>query len=253
VDPAKLSRPQQQQLGYTVISKHDTGEIVELGRDHKPRWSFGGTQNPVDAWVLPNNRVVVAEYTSNKVSMRDLKGKVLWQKQLNGNPHNVQPLPNGNIFIASNVQIAEVDRNGKDVPIRELGQLINNLGQITGAYKARNGHIVVMGQNGQCVRLDANGKQLKSFNTNRGNAWLDVLPNGRILVAQNGGNKVAEYDPDGKLLLELDVQQVSMATGLPNGNILVACHSMGRMMEMDRKGKVIWEYKTQGPFRARGR
>jgi len=82
---------------------------------------------------------------------------------------------------------------------------------------------------------------------------MDLLPNGRILVAQNGGNKVAEYDPDGKLLLELDVQQVSMATGLPNGNFLVACHSLGRMMEMDRKGKVLWEYKTQGPFRARGR
>jgi hypothetical protein len=82
---------------------------------------------------------------------------------------------------------------------------------------------------------------------------MDLLPNGRILLAQNGGNKVGEYDPDGKLILELDVQQVSMVTGLPNGNFLAASHSTGRVVEMDRKGKVLWEYRTQGPFRARGR
>src|SRR5262249_36760317 len=137
---------------------------------------------------------------------------------LNGNPHNVQPLPNGHTFIATNLQFVEVDRNGKDVgKLNNLGNLANQVGQFTGAYKARNGHIICMGQNGQCVRLDSSGKQLKSFNTNRGNAWMDLLPNGRILLATNGGNKVAEYDPDGKLLLELDVQQISTVTGLPNG------------------------------------
>ena len=255
-DTAKLTRPQLQNLGYTVIAKHDTGEILELGRDHKPRWSFSGTRNPVDAWVLPNQRVAVAEFGGNLVTLRDLKGKIIWSKNTNGNPHNLQPLPNGNIFIATNVQLLEVDRNGKDVPLpinNNIGNLINNLGQITGAYKTRNGHYVLMGQNGQCVRLDANGKQLKSFNTNRNNAWIDVLANGRVIAAQNGGNQIAEYDADGKLLVELNVNQVSMVTGLPSGNFLVACHSLGKMMEMDRKGKVLWEYQTQGPFRARGR
>jgi HEAT repeat protein len=256
VDLAKLSRPSYQQLlGYTVISEHNTGRIVELGRDRKPRWSITGTQNPVDAWVLPNNRVVVSEYSGNKVTCRDMKGNILWLKQMNCNPHNIQVLPNGNIFIAGNIQLAEVDRNGKDVAlqINNVQQLVNSLGQITGAYKARNGQIIVMGQNGRCVRIDAHGKELKSFTTGRGNAWLDVTANGRIIMATNGGNKIAEYNTDGKLLVELDVQQVSMVTGLPNGSFLVASHNTGRVFELDRKGKTIWEYHTQGPFRARAR
>jgi HEAT repeat protein len=255
-DLGKLARRYQQLLGYTVLCEHNTGKITELGRDHKPRWSFSGVQSPVDAWVLPNNRVLVAEYGGNRVSCRDLKGNVLWLKQLNCNPHNVQPLPNGNVFIAGNNQIFEVDRNGKDValPIKDVNTLLATVGQFTGAYKARNGQITIVGQNnGRCVRLDSSGKELHSFITNRGNAWLDVTPNGRIIMASNGGNKIAEYNGQGKLVVELDVQQVSMVTGLPSGNFLVASHNAGRVFEMDRRGKTLWEYHTQGPFRARGR
>ena len=254
-DLAKLTRPHQQLLGYTVINEFNTGKITELGRDHKPRWSFAGLQSPVDAWVLPNKRVVVAEYGGNKVTLRDMKGNIVWLKQLNCNPHNVQPLPNGNIFIAGNIQIVEVDRNGKDValPLKNVPQLVNNLGQFTGAYKARNGHIIVMGQNGRCVRFDASGKEVKSFNTGLNNAWLDVTANGKIIMATNGGNRIHEYNFDGKLLLQRDVQQLSMVTGLPNGNFLIASNATNRMWEMNRKGKTVWEYQTQGPFRARGR
>jgi HEAT repeat protein len=254
-DLARLANSQQHLLGFTVICEHNTGRITELGRDHKPRWSFGGTQSPVDAWVLPNNRVVVAEYGGRKVTERDLKGAIIWQKQLNSTPHNVQRLPNGHILIATNSQVLEVDRTGKEIfTLNNFQQPpFNQFGQLTGAYKSRKGHFICMTQNGKCFHLDATGKELKSFQTNRGNAWMDLMPNGRILLAQNGGNKVAEYDPDGKLILELDVQQVSMVTGLPNGNVLMASHSTGRVAEMDRKGKVLWEYRTQNPFRARGR
>jgi HEAT repeat protein len=254
-DLAKLARPHQLFRGYTVVCEHNTGRIVELGRDHKPRWSFAGTQNPVDAWVLPNGRVVVAEYSGNKVTCRDRKGNVLWLKQMNCNPHNIQPLPNGNVFIAGNVQLVEVDRNGKDVPlpIKDVNTFINTLGQFTGAYKTRGGHYIIQGQNGTCLRLDSHGKELKRFPTNRGNAWLDVTPNGRIIMASNGSNKIAEYNAEGKMVVELNVQNVSMVTGLPNGHFLVASHNTGRLFEMDRKGREVWEYRTQGPFRARGR
>jgi hypothetical protein len=247
VDLTRLAGVEPQWLGFTLLCEHDTGKIVELGRDHKPRWSFSGTRNPTDAQMLPNNRVLVAEYTANLVTERDLKGNVVWQKQLNANPHNVQRLPNGHTLIATTNQVLIVDRAGKEL------SAISNLGQLSAAYRLRNGQFICMTQAGQCIRLDASGKQLKAFNTNRGNAWIDVQANGRILVAQNGGNKVAEFDADGKMLLEIDVPQVSTVTGLPNGNILAACHGFGRVVEVDRKGKVIWEYRTQGPFRARGR
>jgi hypothetical protein len=254
-DLAKLTKPSAAYLGYVCICEHNTGTIMELGRDRKPRWQFGGTRNPTDAWALPNNRVIVAEYGGNLVTMRDTKGKVIWQKQMNCNPHNIQALPNGNVFIAGNVQVVEVDRNGKDAPVQlqNVGQLINNLGQITGGYKTRNNQYILMGQNGRCVRLDATGKELKSFNTGLGNAWLDVTPAGKIILATNGSNQVREYDAEGKLLVSLNVNQVSMVTGLPNGNFMLASNGTGMTWEMDRKGKTIWEHRNNGPFRARGR
>lgn len=250
-DLARLVSPHQHALGYTVICEHSTGRILELGRDRKVRWSFAGTQNPVDALVVSNSRVLVAEYTVQRVSERDLKGNIIWQLRVNGPPHNVQRLPNGHTFIATSGQMVEVDRQGKEV--RTINNPLANFGALHGAYRTRSGQIICINQNGQCHRLDVTGKLLKSFSTNRGNAWIDLLPNGRILATQNGGNKVAEYDADGKLLLELDVPNVSTATGLPNGNMLVSSHNLGRVFEMDRRGRVVWEYKTQGPFRARGR
>jgi HEAT repeat protein len=248
IDLAKLANPNAGWLGLTVICEHNTGQILELGRDRKVRWSFGGTQNPVDALTLPNNRVLVCEYTGNRVSERDIKGTVIWTNQMNGNPHNVQRLPNGHTVIATNSQIVEVDRTGKQVVTISPAQ-----GQLTGGYKTRDGQFVFMNQNGVCSRIDANGKLLKSFTTNRGNAWMDLTASGRIILTTNGGTKVAEYDPDGKLLLELNVNQVTAATGLPNGNLMVTSHPLGRVMEMDRKGKVLWEHKANGPFRGRGR
>jgi hypothetical protein len=253
---AELSRlvaPQRERLGYTVICEWNTGRIYELGRNRKERWSFGGTRNPVDALMLSNNRVLVAEFSANTVTERDLKGTIIWQKQVVGNPQNVQRLPNGHTFIATPQQVVEVDRTGKQVFLLNAAQAVRNFGQFQGAYKTRKGHIVCMTPGGQCLHVDAAGKQLKSFNTNIGGAYMDLLPNGRILISQNGGNRIAEYDPDGKLLLDLNFPSVSGISGLPNGNVLVASNTTGRVAELDRKGKVIWQYQAQGPFRARGR
>jgi hypothetical protein len=246
-------RTDQHWLGYTLLMETGGGgRVLELGRDGKPRWTIEGILFPVDAVVLPGNRVLIAEYSGRKVTERDFKGNILWQKEnLNGQPINVQRLANGHTFIATDSQIVEVDRTGKEVLV------VNTLGALTAAYKARNGQILVLTGNGQCVRLDASGKQIKSFPSNREAHWttgLDLLPNGRILITQPNRNKVAEYDADGRVLLEVDTPSVTTATGLPNGHVLAASSDAQRVFEVDRKGKVVWEYKDGNPvFRARRR
>jgi HEAT repeat protein len=247
VDLSRIADPTKNYMGYVVVCRAETGIIEELGRDHKPRWSFGGIQYATDAWMLPNNRVLVSEYNGRKVSERDTKGKILWEKPINGMPYNIQPLPQGHVLIVTSTHIMEIDRAGKQI------LSINNVGSLTNAYKAKNGNIIAMTGNGVCLTLDAKGKQLKSFTTNRSNPWMDLLPSGKILVATNGGTKIAEYDANGKMLMELDVPQITTACGLPNGNVLASCHNTGRIMELDRRGKILWEYKAPNPFRARPR
>jgi hypothetical protein len=73
-----------------ITREVSNGKVYELGRDRKPRWSFEGAVNPVDVRVLPNNRVLLAE--SGKVTERDLKGNIIWEKQTRGSPYNVQRL-----------------------------------------------------------------------------------------------------------------------------------------------------------------
>src|SRR5262249_22539378 len=124
-------------LGLTLIvevnNNNNVGRVVEVGRDGKERWHIDGLQYPVDAWVVAGGRVLVAEYNGRKVTERDEKGKIVWEKSgYPGQTVNVQRLPNGNTFIASDAQLLEVDRTGKEV-------YQFNPGGVTAAYKSRSG------------------------------------------------------------------------------------------------------------------
>ncbi len=239
-------------LGYTLVVGGGNGRLFELGRDGKPRWSIEGLQYPVDAVVVGHNRVLVAEYNGRRVTERDFKGTVVWQKDgLNGQAVNVQRLPNGHTFIATDAQVLEVDRSGKEV------FSFAGLGALTAAYKTRTGQIIALTTGGQCVRLDAAGKQLKSFPSNRSPAWtsgLDLLPNGHILITQPNLGKVAEVDAEGRVLATFSTPGVITATALPNGNVLAASSDGQRVFEVDRRGKVVWEHRDgNSVFRARRR
>jgi HEAT repeat protein len=239
--------------GYTLICDFGGGRVYELDRAGKERWAVTGVQNPVDAWIVAGNHVLIAENNGSRVSERDLQGKIVWSKDgLPGQPVNVQRLPNGNTFIATFTQIMEVDRAGKEI------YTINNVpGNITAAYRLRDGRIACLAGIGQCILMDTTGKHLKQFASHRQAGWtsgIDVLSNGHILITQPDRNKVAEYNTDGKLILEVDAPMATTATGLPNGHFLIASHQAQRAFEVDRAGKVVWEHKVAGnPFRARRR
>jgi hypothetical protein len=253
---ADLSRLRSEPLllGYTLVVLVDNngmGRVVELGRDGKPRWQIDGLQYPVDAWVLPGNRVLIGEYNGNRVTERDLKGNVLWEKRnFPALVVNAQRLPNGHTFIATQQQLMIVDRNGNEVFSNTPA------GGVWSAHCSRKGEITYFSGN-QCVRMDAKGKELNRFAINSGGSWtsgIDVTPRGRVIVPQHNANKVAEYDTDGKVVWEADAPQITTATQLANGHVLVASYNNQNVTEIDRHGKVVWEHKdTMHPFRARRR
>jgi HEAT repeat protein len=240
-------------LGYTLICDTGRNRVYEIDRHGKQRWTIDNVVQPFDAVVVPGNRVLIAEFNARRITERDFKGKILWQKQLPGNPSNVQRLPNGNTFVAMNAgPVMEFDRTGKEL------YRINDLpGNTLAGYRSHTGVLVCTTWNGQCLLLDTSGKQLKMFASGHDQSSLggiDLLPNGRILIARWGQGKVAEYDREGKLLLELNAPQAQTASALPNGHILVASQNTRRVYEMDRAGKIVWEHKNPGnPFRARRR
>ena len=60
-------------------------------------------------------RVLIAEWGADRITERNLQGKILWEKKVR-KPCNVQRLANGNTWIAlEGGAILEVDRAGKEV------------------------------------------------------------------------------------------------------------------------------------------
>jgi HEAT repeat protein len=251
IDMARLS--ERPQLGYTLICDVNRNRIFEVDRQGKERWAIDNIIGPVDAVVLPGQRILIAECNGNVVTERDFKGKILWRHQHNS-PANVQRLPNGNTFIASNQNlITEVDRTGK-----ELYRINNRVGGgVLAAYRSRRGEIFCLTHGNQCHRMDTTGRIQKTFNSNHnGNCLggLDLLPNDHILVPQPGFGKIVEFDRDGKVVREVKAPNPTSVTQLPNGHILACSRNTGHVYEVDRTGKTVWEYRGNANlYRARRR
>jgi PQQ-like domain len=243
VDLAKLKeRPAL--LGYTLIVMLDLGKVLELDRADKVRWEINGLTFPLDAQALPGDRLLVAEYHAQRVTERNLKGEILWQRRVNVNGTLVaQRLPNGNTFIATDRQWLEVDRSGNEV----TSHTMEGDERIMKASKAPNGEVVCLTTNPRLVRFDSNGKEVRSFPVNLGmrlfGGRVYVQPNGRVLVPHHAENKVIEYDNNGKMVWQVTVEQPIAAVRLPNGNTLVTSMTQNRAVEFDRHGKEVWQYR----------
>src|SRR5262249_25565554 len=118
IDLAKVDRSQRT-VGLTLVveqydSNRRSGRVLELDAAGKVRWQIDGLQYPLDAQVLPGDRVLVVEHQAGRVSERDRKGTVIWQK-VAPNPLTCQRLRNGQTFIATRQSLQVVDRDGKEV------------------------------------------------------------------------------------------------------------------------------------------
>lgn len=255
VDLAHLDA-EQRSLGRTLVVCYDgyagQGKVWEFGPDRKTCWEITNPRNPIDAQVLPGNRVLLAEYNGT-VSERDTTGKILWEKPIAGNPIACQRLPNKNTFVATLNTIVEITRDGKQVYSYPGG----SHGQISCARKLGNGHIVYCTMTGMLVELDRKGKECKAIQVGAPlNEWLtfELLPGGHYLIPRQSTGKVTEYDANGKVVSEVAAPQPYSAVRLPNGNLITCSMNNSRLAEVTRGGKVLWEEALQGrPFKVRRR
>jgi hypothetical protein len=245
----------QRMLGFTLITTVDNrnqGKVYELGLKGEVRWKIDKLNFPIDAQVLPGDRVLIAEMNANRVTERDLKGKIIpgaeWSMQM---PVACQRLPNGNTFIAGRNGLVEYDRNKKEV----FKYTRNDFG-IFGGVKLRNGEYGIVTSFGTFVRIDSKGKEGKSIGAGQAQNFCvpEALSSGRVLIPMWGEGKVVEFDPDGKEVWTGHVNNPVSAFRLPNGNTLIASMGNGKVVELDRNGKEVWQHATDGrPWRVRRR
>ncbi len=242
-------------LGHTLLVLRDRsglgGSVLELNPGKAVVWKIEGLQQPVDAVVVAQDRVLIAEQNAHQVSERDFSGKVIWSKQVMM-PVGVERLPNGHTLITSRNQVIELDEGRHSVFGYTRPQM-----DIIAAQKLRSGEVVVLTNAGNCIRLDAQGKEIKTFATAQSNfdlGQVEALPNGRLLLTQR--SEVAEFSPDGHKQWSVPYSWPSSVQRLPNGNTLVASIRTQRVAELDAKGQPVWEYQPADgrlPCRARRR
>jgi hypothetical protein len=243
VDLAKLEETPKL-LGRTLIVLLDQGSVLELGPDNQPRWQVKNLVFPLDAQVIDDERFLVAEYHANKVTERNLRGDILWQRAVMG-PLAAQRLANGNTFIANDHQLLEYDKNNNEV----MNIAFPDEGRkIMKAMKLPNGEIACMLADSRVVRYDAQGKELFSFPIHLGTRLfggrVHMLPTGRVIVPHSAEGKVIEYDAKGKIVWEAAFEQPIAATRLPNGNTLITSMNPAvGAVEVNRAGREVWSYK----------
>lgn len=235
VDMAVLKN-HEHQLGYTLMVLLHDNRVVEWDRDSKPRWQIGGLAAPLDAEVLPGRRVLIAEHDGKRVSERNFRGEILWEKQLAEPPIHAQRLPDGSTFIATRRELIEVDRAGK----REILRYRSANSNIITARRCRDGRIACI-EKGSYFELSSTGEEQRRFAAPPGvittNA-LTLLPNGHFLIASYGGGTVREYDRGGNVAWEIKMGRPLCAVRLPDGHTLVSSQNMV-LIEFDRAGKEI--------------
>jgi hypothetical protein len=246
IDPAVLERASRS-LGFTTVVLLDVGQVMDLDATNRVRWQVNGLEYPLDMQLLPGEEhILVAEHHGNRVTERDLRGKVCWEYAVAG-PLAAQRLPNGNTFITTRNRIFEVNRDGKEVfgYMRPAGDFFMK------AQKLRNGDIACITLLGgaRYVRLSPDGrdyKEVRSFGVDLSTSGgrIEVLPNGNVVVPEKDNNRVAEYDGNGRLVHELAVEEPVAAVRLPNGNTLVTLMSQHRAVELTRDGKEVWQYRA---------
>ncbi len=257
--------------------------IVEISAEHpdgRVEWSHPA--NTREGWVLPNGNVLLAlsrgdggpggaavEIERGKNGAAD---RVVWrydgtQEEIN----SIQKTPDGTYVLTE---------AGPDPRLLEIATDGTVKVEFPLACQKANGHMQTRMSRKQAdgtylcphlfdfaiIRYDATGKELARIGTRdpaapQLNTWpftAITLADGGILAGLTNGNRVVEFDKDGKIRWQIDTADVDGAIAdacgiqrLPSGNTMIASYHVGkhgeRLVEVSPEKKVVWSWQADVP------
>lgn len=216
-----------------------SGRVFLMTSQAKILWEITNLSNPVDASLLLNGRVLVTEQGANRVTERDIKGNITWEKSI-ASPFHSQRLINGNTFIASRNRIIEVNKNGAEVFGYSYAQET-----ILAACKTRTNEYALLTYSGTFLKFDSKGTEIFRsripFPTNFGINGATITQTDRILVSIPTVNKIMEFDFTGQSTWETSISIPGVPTKLANGNVVAPSLNGSKVVEIRMDGKVVWE------------
>jgi hypothetical protein len=169
---------------------------------------------------------------------------------------------------SSNIETIFMDRNGiqstgnflvslsgarKVVEINKSGNIIwsfSQLGSIESSSRLNTGDTVITDSNSSKVlQINSTGNIVKTFgsgsilNTLKYPSWVDTIDGSKMLVTDNGANKIIEItNGSSSWSFNTGLSRPRSAVYLNNGNILIADTGNRRVIEITRQGQVAWSF-----------
>ena len=221
------------------------------------------------AWEEHAWKVLAADNGKGRVAIVDPAGKVLWEYMTKAEVHDLWMLPNGNVLLPLGpATIAEVSPDRKIVWQYDCKRRPNHRGRIeVHAFQPLPDGKLMIAESGSAriIEVDRAGAITKEIplkvehpNAHRDTRMARKLANGHYLVCHEGDGAVREYDPNGKVVWEYELDlggrprapghgveghgvEVYGAVRLANGNTLIAGGNNNRVLEVTPHGDIAWK------------
>jgi len=202
------------------------------------------------------NTFAFSDYTGGKVYAME-NGKLVWEHDA-PDSNDLWVLTNGNILFTTGHGVLEMTRQN-DTVFHYSSQC-----SVFACQRLKNGNTFVGESDlGRLLEIAPDGKIVKTVSilpegvANAGYAFMRnarKLDNGHYLVAHYKDQCVKEYDPEGKVVWQVNTPGGAHSViRLPDGHTLVAVADMTlpdgskdpRIVEFDKNGKIVWEFSNR--------
>ena len=247
-----------------------------MGADGKASWTYPASSR--DGYVLDDGTIILTLSKSKRykggavVKIAPNKTETLIWRGTQSEVNSAQPTPEGNFVVTEagdNPRLIEVNPDGEIVLEFPLAcQKKNHHMQTRMARKLSDGtYLAPHLLNFAVFQYDKDGNVLSKLDTtapgdteHKIHTWPFTAirhGDGHTLVCCTHGNRVVDFDSDGKIVWTLTnddlpgdwLQDPCGGQVLPNGNIVIASYASGRadphapkLFEVTRDKKVVWKY-----------